>query len=75
MNRKNIMTSANLRASIEGRSQALKKSHKATKGVIIYSGKTYQTLRQRSRLESSFKAGDKVEDTELELDFDVGMVI
>jgi len=74
MNNSKIMTSANLRAKSEGRSQALKNSHRAAKGVLVCSGKVVSTLAQRSRLESNFKPSAKIESTELVLDFDMGMI-
>ena len=55
-----IMTSANLRAPIEGRSQALKKSHKAAKGVLVASDIVVMTLAQQSRLLSDFTPKEKV---------------
>ena len=72
--RKQIMTSANLRAKSEGRSQSLKNSHRANKGVLVCYCKVVKTLAQRSRVESNFKPSEKIKDTELLLDFDMGMI-
>jgi len=73
--KKEIMISANLRAPIEGRSQALKRSHKAAKGVLVASGKVVMTLAQQSRLLSDYTAKEKSADEFIDgSDIDMGMI-
>ena len=67
-----IMTSANLRIKYEGRSKALKASHKAAKGTFIGNGKVVKTLKQQSRLDSNFVAGVQIVNEmidDIEIDF------
>lgn len=77
--KKEIMTSANLRASKEGRSTSLKNSHKASKGVITHAGNVYKTCKQQSRLFSNFKPTTQIQNEtiltqeELEMNFE-GMI-
>lgn len=59
--KKEIMTSANLRIKTEGRSEALKQSHKAAKGTLVASGKVVMTLKQQNRLLSNYTPSDVVE--------------
>lgn len=64
-----IMIASNLRAKSEGRSQSLKKSHAASKGVFVPAlGKRVQTLATRNRLESNYVAGDVVEVADVDVD-------
>ncbi len=66
--KKEIMTSANLRARAEGRSQALKKSHEAAKGVFVPAlGKRVQTLATMNRLNSNYVAGDVAETADVDV--------
>ena len=66
--KKEIMTSANLRAKTEGRSEALKESHKAAKGVFVPAlGKRVQTLATMNRLNSNYVAGDVVETADVDV--------
>jgi hypothetical protein len=72
MSKSKITTSANLRASTEGRSQAFKNSHKAARGTFVGNGKVVKTLAQQSRLDSNFKAGVQIVNEmidEIEIDF------
>ena len=72
MNNSKIMTNANQRASKEGRSESIKASHKAARGTFVGNGKVVKTLKQQSRLESNFKAGEQVVNEmveEIEIDF------
>ena len=66
--KKEIMTSANLRAKTEGRAVALKKSHEAAKGVFVPAlGKRVQTLATMNRLNSNYVAGDVVETADVDV--------
>ena len=66
--KKEIMTSANLRAKTEGRAVALKKSHAAAKGVFVPAlGKRVQTLATMNRLNSNYVAGDVVETADVDV--------
>lgn len=70
--KKEIMASANFNSKIEGKSEALKLSHKAAKGTLVASGIVVLTLKQQNRLKSNYIAGDvvKVADVDVdELDF------
>lgn len=70
--KKEIMTSANVRAKKEGRSTALKKSHRAAKGCLVAAGKVRSSLRQVSRLTSNFTPGKQIESVivnNIDLDF------
>ena len=66
--KKEIMTSANLRAKTEGRAVALKKSHEAAKGVFVPAlGKRVQTLATMNRLNSNYVAGDVVKTADVDV--------
>jgi len=71
--RKEIMTSANQRAKTEGRPEALRAAHKASKGILVASGIVRKTLKQQSRLYSNYTPSSKKEQeevlTELNVDF------
>ena len=71
--KKQIMTSANQRAKKEGRSAALKRSHRAAKGCIVWAGIKVMTLRQQSRLHSNFTPGEQIENVLVDsIDIDFG---
>ncbi len=65
--KKEIMTSANLRAKTEGRSEALKESHKAAKGTLVASGKVVMTLKQQNRLLSNYTPSEPVKTADVDV--------
>ena len=65
--KKQIMTSANFNSS-EGKSEALKASHKAAKGTLAASGKVVMTLKQQNRVLSNYTASDVVEVADVDID-------
>lgn len=68
------MRSANLRAKVEGRSEALKESHKAAKGTLVASGKVVMTLKQQNRLLSNYTASEEVKEADVDVnDLDFAM--
>lgn len=70
-----IMRSANFNAKSEGRSDALRKSHKAAKGTLVASGKVVHTLKQQNRLHSNYTAQSEVKSEVVEsFDIDFGMM-
>ena len=72
--KKEIMTSANLRAKTEGRSEALKESHKAAKGTLVASGKVVMTLKQQNRLLSNYTPSEPVKTADVDVnDLDFAM--
>lgn len=71
-----IMRSANFNSKSEGRSLALRKSHKAANGTLVASGKVVHTLKQQNRLHSNYTALDEVKSeviNEIDIDF-MGMM-
>ncbi len=65
--KKEIMTSANLRAKTEGRAEALKESHKAAKGTLVASGKVVMTLKQQNRLLSNYTPSEPVKTADVDV--------
>ena len=69
-----IMTASNQRTGKEGRSEALKQSHKASKGTLVASGKVVMTLKQQNRLLSNYTAGEEVKEADVDVnDLDFAM--
>lgn len=72
--KRDIMRSANYNAPREGRKEALKRSHRDSKGTYIGNGKVAFTLKQQNRLFSDYSEKPS-EDIEINLEqVDFGML-
>jgi len=75
--KKDIMRSANFNAPSEGMSKALKKSHKAAKGVFVGNGKVVLSLKDQNRLFSNYNydLADNIESPIIDIEnVDFGML-
>lgn len=75
--KRDIMRSANANSPSEGLSEALRKSHKAAKGVFVGNGKVVLSLKNQNRLFSNYnyELVDTIESPTIDIEnVDFGML-